>query len=303
MTSTTQDKSIPKESPVRPDWLPYSEYPFQLRSIDLAGHAVTYIDEGKGPVLLFVHTGLWSFVFRDVIERLRADFRTLTLDFPGSGLSPDAQDGDPLIEESSDILEQFITTLGLTDITLVAHDLGGPVGFGLAARRPDLIKAMVPTNTFGWNPEGKGLRGMLRVMSSSPVAALNRFANFIPRVTVTRFGIGRQLSREGKQAFLGPYRDRSRRRRFSKLTRDVLNIKGYMDAIERAQGTTLNDRPVLTIFGERNDPFGFQHRYRETFSNVRGVVVPKGMHFPMMDDPDLFSEALLQWWLDEVATP
>ena len=70
----------------RPEWLPHSEYPFHLRSLKLGDNTVTYIDEGEGPALLFVHTGMWSFIFRDVITRLRDDFRCITLDFPGYGL-------------------------------------------------------------------------------------------------------------------------------------------------------------------------------------------------------------------------
>lgn len=47
---------------------------------------------------------------------------------------------------------------------------------------------------------------------------LNRATNFMARSTVTRFGIGRNLTREGKKAFLGPYRERARRRQFRALS-------------------------------------------------------------------------------------
>ncbi len=144
------------------------------------------------------------------------------------------------------------------------------------------------------------LRGMLRMMSNAPMRGLNRATNFMARSTVTRFGIGRNLSREGKKAFLGPYRDRSRRRLFGKLTRDALSVEGYLDVIERALRIHLNDRPVLTIFGPI-DPFGFQDRFRQIFPTIRSVVIPKGFHFPMMDNPDLFADSLENWW-DEVAS-
>ncbi len=61
---------------VRPAWLPRHQFPFTGRSVDLGGETVHYIDEGAGPALLFVHAGpAWSFIFRDVIAALRADFR------------------------------------------------------------------------------------------------------------------------------------------------------------------------------------------------------------------------------------
>jgi hypothetical protein len=42
-----------------------------------------------------------------------------------------------------------------------------------------------------------------------------------------------------------------------------------------------------TIFGQRNDPFGFQPRWKQLFPHARDVVVLKENHFPMCDAPDL----------------
>ena len=76
---------------IRPGWLPEQLYPFDLKTIKLADGNVVYVDEGAGPTLLFVNAGMWSFVFRDVITRLRDEFRCVTLDFPGYGLSPELE--------------------------------------------------------------------------------------------------------------------------------------------------------------------------------------------------------------------
>jgi haloalkane dehalogenase len=80
--------------PARPDWLPRSVFPFQRRFANIDGKRIHYVDEGSGPALLLVSAGQWSFMFRDVIVRLRWEFRCLTLDFPGCGLSPDAPGHD-----------------------------------------------------------------------------------------------------------------------------------------------------------------------------------------------------------------
>ena len=82
----------------RPHWLPWSAFPFQSRYADIAGKRIHYIDEGSGPALLLVSAGQWSFMFRDLIMRLRGQFRCLTLDFPGCGLSPDAPDHDHSVQ-------------------------------------------------------------------------------------------------------------------------------------------------------------------------------------------------------------
>lgn len=62
--------------------------------------------------------------------------------------------------------------------------------------------------------------------------------------------------------------------------------------IEAALETTLADQAVLLIFGERNDPLGFAHRWRSHFPSAASVVVPRGNHFPMCDDPERFADAV-----------
>src|SRR6266481_2768722 len=51
----------------RPRWLSEPVWPFQSSSIEVDGSKVAVTDVGRGPVLLFVHTGFWSIIWRDVI--------------------------------------------------------------------------------------------------------------------------------------------------------------------------------------------------------------------------------------------
>lgn len=102
---------------------------------------MAYTDEGEGPGLLLVHDGMWSYVRGQVIDRLCDRFRVITLDFPGAGLSP-ASDHPRGLEADSRLSEGFVQQLGLDRVTLVTHDLGGPVGIGMAMRRPDLVNGM-----------------------------------------------------------------------------------------------------------------------------------------------------------------
>src|SRR3989441_7662401 len=111
--------------PERPAWLPQPAFPFQSRFVEIEAKWVHYIDEGAGPALLFVNAGQWSFMFRDVILRLRHQFRCVTLDFPGSGLSPDAQDHDQSVRANAWVLDGFIEALYLHVITMAVYNSGG----------------------------------------------------------------------------------------------------------------------------------------------------------------------------------
>jgi len=66
--------------------------------------------------------------------------------------------------------------------------------------------------------------------------------------------------------------------------------------VERALTGPLRQVPLLTIFGERNDPLKFQPRWKALFPEARQVVVSKGNHFPMCDDPDLVATSIRDWY-------
>lgn len=157
----------------RPSWLSSSAWPWQpyLLSHHQGGIAVT--DIGDGPAVLFVHVGSWSFVWRDVLLRLANDFRCVAIDAPGCGLS-DRLSTPPTLAQAADAITSVIDALQLRDLTLVAHDLGGPAGFLAAARRGDRVAALAAVNCFAWRPTGPLFRGMLAAMGSAPVRDTGR---------------------------------------------------------------------------------------------------------------------------------
>jgi haloalkane dehalogenase len=160
---------------------------------------------------------------------------------------------------------------------------------------------MVVSNTFGWPlAEYKWIKRALGFMGGATMTALNRRFNIVARMSSGRFGVGKHLSRQGRRTFLAPFRARSARETWSELIGDPLRIEDALAAINEDLSSVLRDVPVLTIFGARNDPFGWQDRYSKTFSNARPVVIEKGMHFPFADDPEKFATSIRTWWRDTV---
>lgn len=292
---TVREQPADQHTLARPAWLPESSWPSPLRRADILGHTIHYTDVGAGPVLLFVHAGMWSFVWRDVIAELSKDFRCVALDFPGSGLSDSAPGYRVSIGAHAEVLAAFVAHLGLTDLTLVLHDLGAVIGLDFAAGHPEHVRALVITQGFGWWPRQRILRGALRLMGGATMRALNRTTNVINRLTATRFGVGRHLAAADRHAFLGPTRNRRRRRPFHDLMRDTHRSRQRLGDIEAALRGTLRDRPLLTIFGQRNDPFHFQRTWLDLYPAAHQVVVAKGNHFPMNDDPTQFATAIREW--------
>ena len=286
----------------RPRWLPWPLFPFQSRFASVDGRRIHYLDEGSGPALLLVSAGQWSFMFRDVILRLRGQFRCLTLDFPGSGLSTDVAGHDNGVRANARILEAFIDALDLQDVTMVVHDVGGPIGFLVAIGRPDRFRALVISNSFGWPLAGyPAVRRMLRIVGSAPFGVLNDLTNVLARFTATSYGVGRRMSRADRRSFLGPWRSRCSRRATQQVLAGVLSIDPLMAGVERSLGTTLTGLPVLTLFGRRNDPYGWQSRFQQIFPKVTAVGLADAHHFPFNDEPEAYSAAITSWWARSAA--
>jgi pimeloyl-ACP methyl ester carboxylesterase len=287
----------------RPHWLPWSAFPFQTRSAQIAGKRIHYIDEGSGPALLLVSAGQWSFMFRDVIVRLRGQFRCLTLDFLGCGLSPDVPGYDHSVQANAQILEGFVDALDLQDITMAVHDVGGPLGFLVAARRPERFRALVISNSFGWPlADYPAVRRTLKVIASPPFGLINSLTNVAALFTASRYGVGRRMGRADRRSFLGPWRSRNSRRVTQQILAGVLRIDPMMVEVERSLRTTLADLPVLTLFGRKNDPYGWQSRFAQIFPHATAVGIADGHHFPFNDDPDAYAAAISAWWAEKVAT-
>ena len=284
----------------RPAWLSGRVWPFQTFGLKVDGATVAVTDVGQGPVLLFVHTGMWSFIWREVITRLLNDFRCVAFDAPGTGQSERVPASELSLERASRAAAAVIEGLDLTDLTLVFHDLGGPAAIAGACRTPQRLRALVAVNTFAWKPSGAMFRGMLALMGSAPMREFDVLTGFLARVSASSFGVGRHLDGESRAAFRAGI-GRDGLRAFHHYLRDARVSDSIYERIGSALAGPLRALPLLTIFGARNDPMGFQRRWKQMFPDARQMVVPKGNHFPMCDAPDLVAATIRAWYRERVA--
>ncbi len=284
----------------RPAWLHQDVWPFETFGLGVEGSTVAVTDVGRGPVLLFVHTGFWSFIWRDVILRLADRFRCVTLDAPGTGQSERPAGRTVTLDASARAIGAVIHELDLRDLTLVVHDLGGLAGLAAAAQTPERVRGLVGVNTFAWKPSGTAFRGMLALMGSGPISTFDELTRLLPHITATAFGVGRHMDEPSRNTFLAGIGRRGVRA-FHEYMRDARNADGLFLQIQLALAGPFRDLPLLTLFGERNDPFGFQLKWKELYPHARQVVVRRGNHFPMCDDADLVARSIRSWHYEQVA--
>ncbi len=122
-------------------------WPYQAQYSAAPGFAMHYVDEGKGETLLFLHgEPTWGYLFRHQIALLKNTYRVVVPDHMGFGKSETPDHRTYFLQDHIDNLEALVLDLDLTDISLVMHDFGGPVGMGLSIRHPGRIKRIISVN-------------------------------------------------------------------------------------------------------------------------------------------------------------
>lgn len=118
------------------------DFPFEKKFVEVDGSKIAYVDEGNGPVVLFLHGNpTSSYLWRNIIPYVSDDHRAIAVDLIGMGDS-DKPDIGYTFGEHAQYIDGFIDALGLSDITLVIHDWGSVIGMRYARLNPDNVKAM-----------------------------------------------------------------------------------------------------------------------------------------------------------------
>lgn len=119
------------------------------RMIDADGVRTFVRDEGGGDPVLCMHgVPTSSFLYRKVLPELAArGLRGVSYDLPGLGLTARDAGVGPTWTDLGRHAAGVVETLDLERIHLVVHDIGGPVGFELAAHVPERIASLTVMNT------------------------------------------------------------------------------------------------------------------------------------------------------------
>lgn len=154
------------------------------RLVSAAGATIAVSSRGAGPRVVCLHaTGHGGRDFEALGEALKNDFEVLTLDWPGQGHSP-ADTTPASAKRYAEILEALLTQLDDRKgdpVVLIGCSIGGAAAIELAARRPDLLRALVLCNPGGLAPLDASARWFIGRMVAFFNAGV-RGAPWFPRV-------------------------------------------------------------------------------------------------------------------------
>lgn len=279
------------------DFTPDPElYPFTSRLFDSTQGRMHYIDEGAGTPILFCHGNpTWSFLYRNIITRLRDQFRCIAPDYLGFGLSDRPAGYGYTIEEHADVVGELVDHLKLDGYVSMGQDWGGPISMAVDTARADRVHGVVLGNTWFWPTDRLSMKLFSTVMSSGPMqcAILNR--NFFVERMIPA-GTSRTLTPREMAHYRGVQPSPDTRIAVAVMPQQILAARPLLERLARDVPATLGEKPALLVWGMKDFAFKGQHmipRMRSTFPDHVLVELPNANHFIQEDAPDRIAEAII----------
>ena len=260
------------------------------RFMDLPGGVrVHYRDQGRadGPAVILVHGFAASLhAWEPWVARLSADYRVISLDLPGYGLTrvPDGYAAGT--EGAVAAVDALATRLGVRRFVLGGNSMGGAVAWNYALAHPERLRGLVLVDAAGFPTEGqrRGSPGIFKLL-----------ANPAGRAVLKRVDPRPMVERGLKQAYLDPalvtpalvdrYSDMSRA-----PGRREMMLSGMSGARQPAAPATFARIavPTLVMTGEEDAliPAAAARGLAGAIPGARLVAYPGVGHVPMEQIPE-----------------
>lgn len=152
------------------------------RTFEAGGVRSFVRDEGEGEAVVLMHgVPASSFLYRKVVpEVVSRGMRALAFDLPGLGFAERPVEFDYSWTGLGRFAGAAVDALDLERFHLVVHDIGGPIGFELAAAMPERVRSLTILNTLidvegfrkPWVMRPFGVRGL----GEAWLASMNRYS-------------------------------------------------------------------------------------------------------------------------------
>lgn len=261
------------------------------RFVDTASGRIAYVEQGSGPVALFIHgVPLNGFHWRHIMAAMQDRRRCVALDLMGLGYTEISPNQDVSFVAQAKMIRQFIDAMGFDRVDLIANDSGGGISQIFAANNPGRLRSLTLTNCDthdNWPPSSvaqnmeaarKGnLVDLYAALIDDSAARYTRMSR--------GYADSRVLSEEVFRVYIDPLRS-------SKERRD--NFHRYWTSFDNAQTVAIEPLlrqlkvPTLIVWGLDDIFFDVKWAYwlQKTIPGaVRVVEVPDAKLFFAEDRP------------------
>lgn len=276
--------------PADPAWLDRDLYPFESHYMDLDPGRLHYVDEGQGRPLVMLHGNpTWSFLYRHLITGLSDQYRCVAPDYFGFGLSDKPAGWSYRPADHARVIDAFIESLELEDLTLIANDWGGPIGLDYVTRNPERVDSIVLMNTFMWPAEELRARVFSTLLGNRISRVLIRRYNlFATRMMKVLVAEESSLSDEIHRHYTAPLATPDDREASWVFPREINGSREWLEDLwERRH--EIDETPMLLVWGLQDFGLGpALGRWQETFPHAETIEFGDIGHYVQEElGPDL----------------
>ena len=249
-----------------------------MQSIEFASRKLFFADaqpDNRRPLAtaLFVHGAGGSHVtWSPQLEGLSDRFRIISVDLPGHGLSEG--EGESTISGYAAAVVALMDSLGLENVALGGHSMGGAIALEVALRRPERLGGLILVGT------GARLRVMPTIFSTIREdfdAAVGGMAAFLLSPDASKELIDEQkrlLAENSADALIGDF-----------TACDAFDVIKELPAIAL---------PTLILCGKQDmlTPVKYSEFLRDNVAGSEAVFLDDSGHMPMLEKSDVFNEAV-----------
>src|SRR6202167_5259391 len=127
------------------------------RSVEIPSGRISYLEQGSGPVALFVHGVLLnSHLWRHQLGGLSDIRRCMAVDLLTHGDTEIAPDQDVSVTANAKMLKEFLDVLKIDQVDLVGNDSGAGIAQIFAALYPERVRSLAISDCDthdNWPPE------------------------------------------------------------------------------------------------------------------------------------------------------
>jgi pimeloyl-ACP methyl ester carboxylesterase len=253
------------------------------RRLDMA-----YLQAGeRGPAVVLLHGwGAFKELWWSTLRALGQDHRCYAIDFPGHGDSPIGKASS--IADLAGAVAAFCDDLGLDEIALVGHSMGGSVACELALRRPELVRRLILVDAA---VDAHLMPGFARTyLLPKGGWALFRIMLLGARIASP---VGALVPHEHGGGWVRPW---LRRGSYLAYFEPEALYRLYRALFAARAGETLRQisARTLVVSGQLDSvvPPAHSRRVARTIPGARYVEIPRALHNPMDERPRDFERAV-----------
>ena len=250
------------------------------------GLRVHYRDVGPrdAPVIVLVHGFSASLHTWDPwVADLKHDYRVISLDLPGHGLTNCAENGKTGSDQFVDTVDEVTRSLGVGKFTLAGNSMGGGVAWAYALAHPDRLDALVLVDASGWpeTAEDAGSDPLVFRLLRNPVA--RRLMKNTDMTMLVRSGLRDSFANPdlATEDMVNRYTALARAPCHRDAIMALMTGRGAHAPATKAALAAISV-PTLVLHGEQDKliPVSAGHKFAEAIPGAELIVYPDAGHLP-----------------------